>query len=121
MVVIFCVSMNVYMCICLLAYTILDLIQRVEKNNFNFENARFSGKGRQSLTMRICKVLISYVKLDLVLYRMAGNFRGSQFSRFSRLTGNPRKLNPRNKKPKRTRDNRGRGHRGACRAAAQLD
>ena len=31
---------------------------------------------------------------------MAGNFRGSQFSR---LTGNPRKLNPRNKKPKRTR------------------
>ena len=46
---------------------------------------------------------------------MAGNFRGSQFSRFSRLTGDPRKLNPRNKKPKRTRDNRGRGHRGACR------
>ena len=36
-------------------------------------------------------------------YRMAGNFRGSQFSRFSRLTGDPRKLNPRNKKPKRTR------------------
>ena len=32
-------------------------------------------------------------------YRMAGNFRGSQFSRFSRLTGDPRKLN---KKPKRT-------------------
>ena len=31
-------------------------------------------------------------------YRMAGNFRGSQFSRFSRLTGDPRKLNPRNKK-----------------------
>ena len=29
--------------------------------------------------------------------------RGSQFSRFSRLTGDPRKLNPRNKKPKRTR------------------
>ena len=42
---------------------------------------------------------------------MAGNFRGSQFSR---LTGDPRKLNPRKKKPKRTRDNRGRGHRGAC-------
>ena len=34
---------------------------------------------------------------------MAGNFRGSQFSRFSRLTGDQRKLNPRNKKPKRTR------------------
>ena len=38
-----------------------------------------------------------------ILYRMAGNFRGSQFSRFLRLTGDPRKLNPRNKKPKRTR------------------
>ena len=34
---------------------------------------------------------------------MAGNFRGSQFSWFSRLTGDPRKLNLRNKKPKRTR------------------
>ena len=30
-------------------------------------------------------------------YRIAGNFRGIQFSRFSRLTGKPRKLNPRNK------------------------
>ena len=36
-------------------------------------------------------------------YRMAGNLRGSQFSRFSWLTGDPRKLNLRNKKPKRTR------------------
>ena len=62
-------------------------------------------------------------------YRMAGNFRGSQFSRFSRLTGDPRKLNPRNKKPKctfsrrrhaRMHDNRGRGHRGACRCWIDL-
>ena len=47
-------------------------------------------------------------------YRIAGNFRGIQFSRFSRLSGEPRKLNPRNKR--RSRDtcereiNRGRGH-----------
>ena len=34
----------------------------------------------------------------IVQYRMAGNIRGSQFSR---LTDDPRKLNPRNKKPKR--------------------
>ena len=31
------------------------------------------------------------------IYRIAGNFRGIQFSQFSRLTGKPRKLNPRNK------------------------
>ena len=57
---------------------------------------------------------------------MAGNFRRSQFSR---LTGDPRKLNPRNKKPKctfsrrrhaRMHDNRGRGHRGACRCWIDL-
>ena len=30
-------------------------------------------------------------------YRIAGNFRGVQFSQFSRLIGKPRKLNPRNK------------------------
>ena len=30
-------------------------------------------------------------------YRIAGNFRGIQFSWFSRLTGKSRKLNPRNK------------------------
>ena len=30
--------------------TVLNLIQRMEKNNFNFEiKARFSGRGRQSL------------------------------------------------------------------------
>ena len=55
-----------------------------------------------------------------VYYRMAGNFRGSQFSRLSRLTGDPRKLNPRNKKPKRTRARAitgGRGHRGAYRCS----
>ena len=27
-------------------------------------------------------------------YRIAGNFRGIQFLRFSRLTGKPQKLNP---------------------------
>ena len=32
-----------------------------------------------------------------LIYRIAGNFRGIQFLRFSRLTGKPRKLNPRNK------------------------
>ena len=65
----------------------------------------------------------------IIIYPMAGNFRGSQFSRFSWfswLTGDPRKLN---KKPKctfsrrwhaRTRDNRGRGHRGACRCWIDL-
>ena len=36
-------------------------------------------------------------------YHMAGNFRGSQFSRFSQLTGDPRKLNLRNKKPAHAR------------------
>ena len=30
------------------------------------------------------------------LYRIAGNFRGVQFSRFSRLISEPRKLDPRN-------------------------
>ena len=30
-------------------FTVLNLIQCMEKNNFNFENERFSGKGRQSL------------------------------------------------------------------------
>ena len=35
-------------------------------------------------------------------YRMARNFWGSQFLRFSPLTGNPRKLNPWNRKPKCT-------------------
>ena len=54
-------------------------------------------------------------------YCIAGNFRGSQISRFSRLTGDPRKLNPRNINPKRrsrnvdARDNRGCGLRSACR------
>ena len=43
------------------------------------------------------------INISVAINRMAGNFRGSQFSRFSRLTGDPRKLNPRNKKPKRTR------------------
>ena len=37
------------------------------------------------------------VHLLYTYYRKAGNFRGIQFSRFSRLTGKPRKLNPRNK------------------------
>ena len=37
------------------------------------------------------------VHLLYTYYRIAGNFRGIQFSRFSRLTGKPRKLNPRNK------------------------
>ena len=60
------------------------------------------------------------INVKLQRYRMAGNFRGSQVSRFSRLTDDPRKLNPRNKKPKRTRDNRGRGHHGACRCSAGL-
>ena len=32
-----------------------------------------------------------------VSYRIAGNFRGVQFSLFLRLIGKPRKLNPRNK------------------------
>ena len=57
------------------------------------------------------------------IYRMAGNFRGSQFSWFSRLTGDSRKLNPRNKKPKRTLARAitgGRGHRGACLCSAGL-
>ena len=29
--------------------TVLNLMQRMEKNNFNFEKAHISGKGRQSL------------------------------------------------------------------------
>ena len=47
-------------------------------------------------------------------------FKGSQFSQFLRLTGDPRKLNPQNKslnarsRDVGTRDNRGRGHHGAC-------
>ena len=45
---------------------------------------------------------LSMAPINILNYRMVGNFRGSQFSRFSRLTGDPRKLNPRNKKPKRT-------------------
>ena len=32
-------------------FTVLNLIQCMEKNNFNFENERFSGKGRQSLNL----------------------------------------------------------------------
>ena len=53
--------------------TILNLIQRMEKIVSVLKNARFSGKGRQSLhtciyVMRICKMLISYVKLDHTLY-----------------------------------------------------
>ena len=28
-------------------YTVLNLIPRMEKNNFNFEKHAFSGKGRQ--------------------------------------------------------------------------
>ena len=58
---------------------------------------------------------------------MAGNFRGSQFSWFLRLTGDPRKLNPRNKKPVLetstracTHNNRGRGYHGACRCWIDL-
>ena len=35
--------------------------------------------------------------LLMSLHRIAGNFRGIHFLRFSRLTGKPRKLNPRNK------------------------
>ena len=35
-------------------------------------------------------------------YRITGNFQGIQFSRLSRLTGKPRKLNPRNKRLTRT-------------------
>ena len=31
------------------------------------------------------------------IYRIAGNFRGVQFPRFSQLIDKPRKLNPRNK------------------------
>ena len=37
--------------------------------------------------------------LHLTIYRIAGKFRGIQFSQFSRLSGTPQKLNPRNKKP----------------------
>ena len=53
---------GVYLCTC----TVLNLILRMEKNNFNFENARFSGKGSQSLTYTHYenKMLISCVKLD---------------------------------------------------------
>ena len=52
--------------------TVLNLILHMEKNNFNFENARFSDKGHQSLHIikklyRICKMLISYVRLDHTL------------------------------------------------------
>ena len=49
------------------------------------------------------RLIICYNPANNISYRMAGNFRGSQFSRFSRLTGDPRKLNPRNKRSKRTR------------------
>ena len=48
--------------------------------------------------LSLCHVT-SYIhlKLNATEYRIAGNFRGIQFSRFSQLTGKPRKLNPRNK------------------------
>ena len=77
------------------------------------------GGGLHANIILLCTIIQAMI---IIVYRMAGNFRGSQFSRFSRLTGDPRKLYPRNKKPKRTRARAitgGRGHRGACRA--QLD
>ena len=43
-------------------------------------------------------------------YRIAGNFRGIQFSWFSRMTVEPRKLNPRNKKSNACAIRTGRGH-----------
>ena len=53
------------------------------------KNVRFSGKGRQSLhiiiyVMRIRKNLISYVRLDHMLYHIAGNFGGRKLSRIGR-------------------------------------
>ena len=45
-----------------------------------------------------------------VIYRIAGNFRGIQFSRFSRMTVEPRGLNPRNKKSNACAIRTGRGH-----------
>ena len=67
-VVILCMSMNVYymyMYVCLLAYTVLDLIQHV-----NFENARFLVKVVNHSVMRIRKMLIFCIKVDHALYYM---------------------------------------------------
>ena len=64
-----------------------------------------------NITLKIYQTLFNKINCKLILlpysrkfsrdpifdYRIAGNFRGIQFSRFSRLTGKPRKLNPRNK------------------------
>ena len=49
--------------------TVLNLILHMEKIISILKNVRFSGKGRQSLhVVRICKMLISYIKLDHTLY-----------------------------------------------------
>ena len=60
--------------------TVFNVILRMEKKFSISKNARFSGKGRQSLhiyVMRTRKMLISYIRLDHTLYSI--NY-GTQFT-----------------------------------------
>ena len=56
----------------------------MEKNFSFLKNARFSGKGRQSLhiyVMRIHKMRISYVRLDHTLYSINHGSRENNYEK----------------------------------------